>query len=130
VCAWTEAASRRHFKVSNDPHFADKPDAIVGLYLCPPEHALVQSWLHYVDFITNGGDRARYPSWTEQFGPRDPIHDKPRLSRSEYEAKGTEIGKCHLFFSLKSTTNPAARSRNNQQVFSECLVRLEQCLPW
>ena len=31
------------FKVSNDPHFAEKPDAIVGLYLNPPEHALVLS---------------------------------------------------------------------------------------
>ena len=28
------------FKVSNDPQFADKLEAIVGLYLNPPEHAL------------------------------------------------------------------------------------------
>lgn len=31
------------FKVSSDPHFADKLEAIVGLYLNPPEHALVLS---------------------------------------------------------------------------------------
>jgi len=31
------------FKVSNDPNFAEKLDAIVGLYLNPPEHALVLS---------------------------------------------------------------------------------------
>ena len=31
------------FKVSNDPQFAEKLDAIVGLYLNPPEHALVLS---------------------------------------------------------------------------------------
>jgi transposase len=31
------------YKVSNDPHFADKLEAIVGLYLNPPEHALVLS---------------------------------------------------------------------------------------
>jgi transposase len=31
------------FKVSNDPAFADKLEAIVGLYLNPPEHALVLS---------------------------------------------------------------------------------------
>ena len=31
------------FKVSNDPLFADKLEAIVGLYLDPPEHALVLS---------------------------------------------------------------------------------------
>jgi transposase len=31
------------FKVSNDPNFANKLEAIVGLYLNPPEHALVLS---------------------------------------------------------------------------------------
>jgi len=31
------------FKVSNDPHFAEKVVDIVGLYLNPPEHALVLS---------------------------------------------------------------------------------------
>jgi transposase len=31
------------FKVSNDPEFAEKLEAIVGLYLSPPEHALVLS---------------------------------------------------------------------------------------
>jgi transposase len=31
----------RAFKVSNDPHFAEKLIDIVGLYLNPPEHALV-----------------------------------------------------------------------------------------
>jgi len=31
------------FKVSNDPNFADKLEAIVGLYLNEPEHALVLS---------------------------------------------------------------------------------------
>jgi transposase len=31
------------FKVSNDPEFADKLEDIVGLYLHPPEHALVLS---------------------------------------------------------------------------------------
>ena len=31
----------RTFKVSNDPLFAEKLDAIIGLYLNPPEHAIV-----------------------------------------------------------------------------------------
>lgn len=31
----------RTFKVSNDPHFTEKLEAVVGLYLNPPEHALV-----------------------------------------------------------------------------------------
>src|SRR6202030_1756396 len=29
------------FKVSTDPHFAEKLEAVVGLYLNPPEHSLV-----------------------------------------------------------------------------------------
>jgi hypothetical protein len=29
------------FKISNDPAFAEKLEDIVGLYLNPPEHALV-----------------------------------------------------------------------------------------
>jgi hypothetical protein len=29
------------FKVSNDPLFAEKLEAVVGLYLSPPEHAIV-----------------------------------------------------------------------------------------
>jgi transposase len=32
------------FKLSNDPQFAEKLEEIVGLYLNPPEHALVLSW--------------------------------------------------------------------------------------
>ena len=31
----------RTFKVSNDPHFLEKLDDVVGLYMNPPEHALV-----------------------------------------------------------------------------------------
>ena len=31
----------RTFKISKDPHFAEKLEAIVGLYLNPPEHAIV-----------------------------------------------------------------------------------------
>lgn len=33
----------KHFKVSNDPRFAEKLIDVVGLYLDPPEHALVLS---------------------------------------------------------------------------------------
>ncbi len=31
----------RTFKLSNDPHFAEKLEDIVGLYVNPPEHAVV-----------------------------------------------------------------------------------------
>jgi transposase len=42
---WAEAGLKPHlvakFKVSNDPHFEDKVTDVVGLYLNPPERALV-----------------------------------------------------------------------------------------
>ena len=31
----------KSFKLSNDPHFAEKLEEIIGLYLSPPEHAIV-----------------------------------------------------------------------------------------
>lgn len=44
---WNDNGLKPHltkgFKVSNDPHFAEKLVDIVGLYLNPPEHALVLS---------------------------------------------------------------------------------------
>ncbi len=42
---WHEHGLKPHltrtFKLSNDPRFAEKLEAIVGLYLNPPEHAIV-----------------------------------------------------------------------------------------
>ena len=42
---WTAHGLKPHrvkrFKVSRDPHFAEKLEDIVGLYMSPPEHALV-----------------------------------------------------------------------------------------
>jgi transposase len=44
---WRDNGLKPHrtktFKVSNDPHFAEKLVDVVGLYLNPPEHALVLS---------------------------------------------------------------------------------------
>ena len=41
------AATKPHlvatFKLSNDPRFAEKVEDMVGLYLNPPEHAIVLS---------------------------------------------------------------------------------------
>ena len=42
---WKEHGLKPHlvetFKLSTDPHFVEKLNNIVGLYLCPPEHAIV-----------------------------------------------------------------------------------------
>jgi len=44
---WRENGLKPHlvktFKVSNDPHFEEKLEDIVGLYISPPEHAIVFS---------------------------------------------------------------------------------------
>ncbi|MNE18830.1 hypothetical protein SAMN05216201_104311 [Pseudomonas linyingensis] len=44
---WAAADFKPHwlrtFKISNDPHFADKVVDVVGLYLNPPDNALVLS---------------------------------------------------------------------------------------
>ncbi len=44
-CVWVAAGLKPHlvrtFKLSNDPQFAEKVVDVVGLYLNPPEHALV-----------------------------------------------------------------------------------------
>ena len=46
-------ASIRTFKLSNDPKFAEKLEDIVGLYLDPPDHAVVLS----VDEKRSHGER-------------------------------------------------------------------------
>jgi hypothetical protein len=38
---WLAAASTKHFKLSNGPFFVEKLRDIVGLYLNPPENAVV-----------------------------------------------------------------------------------------
>lgn len=44
---WREHGLKPHlidtFKLSNDPHFVEKLEDIVGLYVAPPEHAIVLS---------------------------------------------------------------------------------------
>jgi transposase len=46
-CIWRANGLKPHlfktFKVSNDPHFEEKLTDIIGIYLNPPEHALVLS---------------------------------------------------------------------------------------
>ena len=41
--AWAQAHRVRTFKLSNDPKFAAKVQDVVGLYVDPPEHALLLS---------------------------------------------------------------------------------------
>ncbi len=42
---WQQAGLKphlsKHFKVSNDPHFEEKLQDVIGLYMNPPEKAVV-----------------------------------------------------------------------------------------
>jgi hypothetical protein len=63
----------KSFKVSNDIRFAEKLEAIVGLYLNPPEHAMVCVPTR----------KARFRRWIASAGPADKErsvrHHDPRL---------------------------------------------------
>ena len=84
------------FKLSNDPEFVQKLKDIVGLYLDPPEHALVLCWTR----------RARSRRWIERsrdcrFGrtARTMTHDYKRHGTTTLFAAlstldGTVIGTC------------------------------------
>jgi transposase len=57
------------FKISNDPNFAEKLEDIVGLYLNPPEHALVLSVDEEPD--TSFGPHTTWPAPEERPRPDD-----------------------------------------------------------
>jgi transposase len=76
------------FKVSNDPHFADKLEAIVGLYLNPPEHALVlsvdeKSQIQALDRTQPGLPlkKGRGKAMTHDYPPRRTTQRQPCLPR-------------------------------------------------
>jgi Homeodomain-like domain len=66
----------RQFKLSNDPQFAGKLREIVGLYVNPPDHAVVLS----VDEKSQTGARPHATGIADEEGPRR--HHDPRLQAS------------------------------------------------
>jgi transposase len=73
----------RTFKVSNDPQFAEKLEAIIGLYLNPPEHAIVlcadeKSRIQALDRTQPGlplkatAERGSVHRFSSPFGPPKP----------------------------------------------------------
>ncbi len=74
----------KSFKVSNGPHFAEKLVDVVGLYLDPPEHALVlscdeKSQMHLIvdNYATHKHPKVK--SWLKR-QPRFRIHFTPTSS--------------------------------------------------
>jgi len=50
ACSWLQPHRVRQFKLSNDPQFAAKLHEIVGLYVDPPDHAIVLSSMRRAKF--------------------------------------------------------------------------------
>ena len=87
----------RTFKVSNDPHFAEKLEDIVGLYLAAPEHALVfccdeKSQVQALDRTQPGlpMKKGRASTFTHDYVR----HGTTTLFAALNVADGTVIGQC------------------------------------
>ena len=87
----------RTFKVSNDPHFAEKLEDIVGLYLAAPEHALVlccdeKSQVQALDRTQPGLPlkKGRASTFTHDYVR----HGTTTLFAALNVADGTVIGQC------------------------------------
>lgn len=87
----------RTFKVSNDPHFAEKLENIVGLYLNAPEHALVfccdeKSQVQALDRTQPGlpMKKGRASTFTHDYVR----HGTTTLFAALNVADGTVIGQC------------------------------------
>ncbi len=79
---WKETNLQPHrvktFKVSNDPHFAEKLVDVVGLYLNPPEHAIVlcvdeKTQIQALDRMQKG-----LPIYPGRLGTRTHDYNMPR----------------------------------------------------
>jgi len=98
---WREHGLKPHlsrtFKVSNDPHFAEKLEDIVGLYLNAPEHALVfccdeKSQVQALDRTQPGlpMKKGRASTFTHDYVR----HGTTTLFAALNVADGTVIGQC------------------------------------
>lgn len=88
----------RTFKVSNDPHFAEKLEDVVGLYLDAPEHAIVlccdeKSQVQALDRTQPGLPlkKGRAGTMTHDYVR----HGTTTLFAALNVADGTLIGQCH-----------------------------------
>jgi transposase len=106
------------FKLSTDPFFVEKIRDIVGLYLNPPEHALVLS----VD------EKSQVPA-LNRTQPILPLrHGLPERRTHDYERNGTTS----LFAALNVATGHvigACHRRHRHQEFLKFLERVEEQVP-
>lgn len=87
----------RTFKLSNDPHFVEKVQDVVGLYMNPPEHALVLSVDEKSQIQALDRTQPSLPMYPGRCGTR--THDYKRngtttLFAAQEMAEGKLIGEC------------------------------------
>ena len=100
------------FKVSRDPQFVEKLEDIVGLYLSPPEHALVLCCAEKRQVQAGAG-----PGWPTAIGPLD--RTQPGLPLK----KGRAVTMTHDYKRNGTTTLFAALNVLDGQVIAECQHR-------
>jgi transposase len=98
---WRAAGLKPHvvktFKVSNDPHFVEKVRDVVGLYLDPPENALVLSCDEKSQIQALDRTQKSLPLVPGRLGTRTPDYKRngtTTLFAAIDAARGTVIGTC------------------------------------
>lgn len=108
----------RLFKLSNDPAFVDKRHDVVGLYVDPPEHAVVLSVDEKSQIQALGRTQAPLPMKT----------GKPQTRTPDYQQGGTTT----LFAALNildGTVIGQSMGRHRQQAFITFLDAVDRQLP-
>src|SRR4051812_34725674 len=113
----------RTFKLSNDPRFSEKLTDVVGLYLNPPEKALVLC----VDEKSQIQARPHSAEPADEEGPRR--HDDPRRTsataqrrcspRSAHSTAASSASACRAT-ATRSSSNSCARSTASTRQSSTC----------
>ena len=100
---------KRTFKLSNDPNFAEKVIDIVGLYLNPPDHAVVLSV-----------DEKSQIQALDRTQPGLPIKKgRAATMTHDYKRNGTTT----LFAALVAATGKSVTEMKSGEVVGECLPR-------
>jgi transposase len=106
------------FKISNDPAFASKLEAIVGLYLHPPEHALVLS--------VDEKSQIQAPDRTQPGLPMK--KGRGQTMTHDYKRNGTTT----LFAALNTATGEVfalRQQRHRHQEWLKFLRRIDETVP-
>jgi len=119
---WRTFGLRPHvestFKLSTDPYFVDKVTDITGLYLSPPQNAIV--------LRVDEKSRARALNRTQPLSPLD--FGRPEKRTHDYERNGT-TGSFAAFNTLGGEVIARRHRRHRHREFLKFLKQIESQLP-